>query len=47
MTQCDICEEMGGNDCQHCSLGNPCLGCADYDEEQDRCTSDGGCADKQ
>lgn len=28
MTQCDICAEMGNSDnCQNCSLGNPCLGC--------------------
>lgn len=46
MSQCDICEEMGVNDCKHCSLGNPCLGCVDYDEENDTCKSNGGCAER-
>ena len=46
MSQCDICEEMGVNDCQHCSLGNPCLGCVDYDEDNDTCKSNGGCAER-
>lgn len=28
MTQCEICAEMGCSDnCENCSLGNPCLGC--------------------
>ena len=45
MSQCDICEEMGVNDCKHCSLGNPCLGCVDYDEYNDTCKSNGGCAE--
>lgn len=40
MTECDFCEV---NNCQHCSLGNPCLGCDDYDEENDTCKSYGGC----
>lgn len=44
MSQCDICEEMGNaNNCKHCSLGNPCLGCSDYDERNDVCISNGGC----
>ena len=32
MNQCDICEEMGCKDCMNCYLGNPCLGCEDYDK---------------
>lgn len=43
MDQCDICEEMGLKDCQHCYLGNPCIGCEDYDVENDKCKSDGAC----
>ena len=43
MTQCEICEEMGTADCQRCYLGNPCIGCGDYDEASDTCKSDGGC----
>ena len=43
MNQCDICEEMGLKDCKHCSLGNPCLGCSDYDAQKDICKSNGGC----
>lgn len=28
MDQCEICAEMGCSDnCENCSLGNPCLGC--------------------
>lgn len=46
MSQCDICEEMGCKDCKHCSLGNPCLGCVDYDEDNDTCKSNGGCAER-
>ena len=38
---CEFCEE----DCKYCYLGNPCLGCTDYDEEKDICKSNGGCAD--
>ncbi len=45
MSQCDICEEMGCKDCANCYLGNPCLGCEDYDREHDSCTSNGGCAE--
>lgn len=47
MNQCEICEEMGCKDCMRCSLGNPCLGCKDYDERTDTCRSNGGCADNQ
>lgn len=45
MTQCEMRQEMGDYDCKYCSLGNPCLGCADYDPEEDCCTSNGGCYD--
>ena len=45
MNQCDICEEMGCKDCRYCSLGNPCLGCEEYDIEHDKCTSNGGCGE--
>lgn len=40
MYSCDICEE---SDCLLCTFGNPCLGCKDYDEISDLCTSNGGC----
>ena len=43
MSICDRCEEYGACDCQHCDLGNPCIGCTDYDEKNDICKSDGGC----
>ena len=47
MTQCEICEEvMGWTDCMHCYLGNPCIGCDDYDEEYDTCMSLGGCGER-
>lgn len=36
--QCD-----GVNDCKYCRYGNPCLGCDDYDVENDSCKSYGGC----
>ena len=42
---CEICEEMGTVDCEHCCWGNPCLGCSDYDEQTDTCKSNGGCGD--
>ena len=42
---CEICKEYRGNDCKYCQLGNPCLGCADYDIENDTCKSEGACAD--
>lgn len=48
MNQCDICAEMGIMDCKMCRLGNPCLGCEDYDLENDTCKSKGGCgADRE
>ena len=47
MTQCEMCEEMGNHDCKYCNFGNPCLGCKDYDAENDKCKSDGGCADTE
>jgi hypothetical protein len=31
-------------DCIMCPLGNPCLGCEDYDQINDVCKSNGGCA---
>lgn len=45
MHVCDICEEIGDCDCMHCVWGNPCLGCLDYDEQNNICKSNGGCAD--
>ena len=45
MNICEICKEYRGNDCKYCQLGNPCLGCADYDIENDACKSEGTCAD--
>lgn len=44
MYACDRCEE---ENCKHCSLGNPCLGCTDYDEDNDKCLSNGGCGKEQ
>lgn len=38
---CEICVE---NECLLCELGNPCLGCGDYDKENNKCLSNGGCA---
>lgn len=47
MDACGSCYEQGIIDCKYncryCALGNPCLGCADYDIENDACTSKGGC----
>lgn len=40
MYPCDRCYE---GDCDRCSYGNPCLGCKDYDEINDECTSHGAC----
>lgn len=37
---CDFCYEK---DCTMCSLGNPCLGCSDYDIVNDVCITKGGC----
>lgn len=42
---CDVCRETGQDDCIRCSMGNPCLGCSDYDEEKDECRSDGACGE--
>ena len=47
MFVCDICEEMGTKDCRRCYLGNPCLGCPDYNFDGDICTSDGACAQRE
>ena len=33
---CEYCEE---HNCMHCYLGNPCIGCMDYDEDTDTCKS--------
>ena len=43
MNICEICKEYRGNDCKCCQLGNPCLGCADYDIDNDMC----GCRNKK
>ena len=40
---CDICKEIGECNCRYCELGNPCIGCTDYDEKNDICKSNGGC----
>lgn len=40
---CDYCEERN---CKDCRFGNPCLGCIDYDRENDTCKSNGGCAEE-
>lgn len=40
---CDICIELGMNNCINCTLGNPCLGCEDYEEDTITCKSGGGC----
>lgn len=45
MDACELCYEQGIIDCRYCALGNPCLGCADYDIENDTCTSKGACGD--
>lgn len=41
-TVCDFCmsDEC---DCIMCQLGNPCLGCEDYDQINHVCKSNGGC----
>lgn len=41
MITCEFCDDI--SHCRDCSLGNPCLGCEDYDAEDDACYSDGGC----
>lgn len=45
MSPCELCEEYGGHDRKHCALANPCIDCADYDAENDTCTSEGACGD--
>ena len=40
-----LCAECDERDCIHCSLGNPCIGCSDYDEAHDLCKSNGACGD--
>lgn len=45
MNPCELCEEYGDHDCKHCTLGNPCIGCVDYDMRNDACTSEGACGD--
>lgn len=47
MDVCEICIEWGNQHCEHCQFGNPCLGCSDYDEDNDICISDGGCGKEQ
>lgn len=45
---CELCYEydLGCNDrCKYCALGNPCIGCADYDPVKDTCKSSGACGD--
>ncbi len=39
----DLCDYCYEHNCKYCSLANPCLGCEDYDIENDECISDGGC----
>lgn len=43
---CELCEECGDHDCKCCSLGNPCIGCTDYDSVNDTCKSKGACGDQ-
>lgn len=48
MDTCELCYELGiidKNSCKYCALGNPCIDCADYDIENDTCTSEGACGD--
>ena len=45
MSPCELCEEYGGHACKRCNLGNPCIGCADYDMRNEMCTSEGACGD--
>lgn len=42
---CELCKEYGDCGCKRCNLGNPCIGCADYDETHDLCKSNGACGD--
>lgn len=44
----EVCEYFewfneGEQDCINCPLGNPCLGCDDYDAEKHKCRSNGAC----
>ena len=44
---CERCEEVHGHNekyCKMCSYGNPCIGCEDYSQIDDKCISNGGCA---
>jgi len=41
---CFQCADLGDDDCKKCPLGNLCLGCEDYDQINDVCKSNGGCA---
>lgn len=41
---CDFCIDKN---CMTCPCGNPCLGCEDYDNENDTCKSNGGCASER
>ena len=43
MDACELCKEYGDHDCKRCNLGNPCIGCADYDMWNDICKSNGAC----
>lgn len=43
MTQCEICREMGYDDCVHCGMGNPCIGCPACDYESGECVVNGAC----
>ena len=43
MNTCETCAEMGCKDCMNCELGNPCIGCTDYNKETHTCSSNGGC----
>ena len=42
--RCEFCEET---DCRNCPLGNPCLGCEDYDEDEDDCKVNGICGERK
>ena len=44
--ECEICRENGLMDCKDCFSGNPCLKCDDYDYENDKCKSNGGCGNE-
>lgn len=43
ITVCDFCIS-DERECIMCQLGNPCLGCEDYDQTNHVCKSNGGCA---